>query len=208
MTTIYFVRHSRPDLSVHDDSSRPLSPKGQEDCQKIQTFFQQIPIDQFLTSPFKRSYDTILPLAQSRAMTITTMENLRERKVSDDWLADFSTFAYNQWHDFSFKLEKGESLQEVQARTTQTINHLLTEYQGKTLVIGTHGTALSTLINHYDQDFGFEAFTAIKGIMPWIVKMTFGKKKCLTIDSYDLMEQPQFTYHRDFNGPLKQRSHK
>lgn len=199
MTTIYFVRHSRPDFSVHDDRSRPLSREGQEDCQKILAFFQQISIDQLLSSPFKRAHDTILPLAQSRAMTIITMDTLKERKVSNDWLVDFSTFSYNQWQDFSFKLENGESLEEVQARTTQTINRLLPEYQGKTLVIGTHGTALSTLINHYDQDFGFEAFNAIKGIMPWIVKMTFAKEKCLTIDSYDLMEKPLFTYHRDFN---------
>ena len=28
MTTVYFVRHAQPDLSVHDDLTRPLTERG------------------------------------------------------------------------------------------------------------------------------------------------------------------------------------
>lgn len=34
MTTVYFVRHAQPDLSVHDDLTRPLTEKGLQDRKK------------------------------------------------------------------------------------------------------------------------------------------------------------------------------
>lgn len=199
MTTIYFVRHALPDLSVHDDTTRPLSLEGTKDCQKVITYFQNIAIDRILSSPFKRAHDTVLPLAHSLEMTVTTIDDLRERKVSDDWLADFSSFAYNQWQDFSFKLEKGESLKEVQVRNIQALETLLGQHPDETLVIGTHGTALSTIINYYDWTFGFEEFNAIKSLMPWIVKMTFADNKCLTIDSFAISGHQPFAYNRVFD---------
>ncbi len=198
MTTIYFVRHAQPDLAVHDDATRPLSNQGKADCQKIITFFQQIPIDLMFSSPFKRAYDTIWPLAQSRNTTITTIDDLRERKVSDKWLTDFSAFACRQWQDFSFKLEHGESLAEVQSRSIQVIDNLLQEHSEKTLLVGTHGTALSTMIHYYDQRFGFAEFNAIKGMMPWIVKLTFDGNHCLSIESYTLKKNQTFTAYPIF----------
>jgi len=31
-------------------------------------------------------------------------------------------------------------------------------YEGKNIVIGTHGTALSTIINYYDSTYGYDDF--------------------------------------------------
>ncbi|MBP1040701.1 histidine phosphatase family protein [Vagococcus sp. BWB3-3] len=199
MTTIYFVRHAQPDFTVHDDATRPLSNQGKEDCQKLIAFFHQIPIDLMFSSPFKRAYDTIWPLAQSRNTIITTIDDLRERKVSDTWLTDFPTFAYRQWQDFSFKLEHGESLAEVQSRSIRVMSTLLTDYSEKTLLIGTHGTALSTIINYYDQKFGFAEFNAIKAMMPWIVKMSFDGNHCVNIESFTLNRNQAFTTYAIFD---------
>jgi len=40
-------------------------------------------------------------------------------------------------------------------------------------VIGTHGTALSTIINYYDSNFNHSSFNKIKDIMPLIAVFEF-----------------------------------
>lgn len=39
-------------------------------------------------------------------------------------------------------------------------------------VTGTHGTALSTIINYYDSTYRFADFMAMVNIMPWVVSMS------------------------------------
>lgn len=40
-------------------------------------------------------------------------------------------------------------------------------------MIGTHGTALSTIINYYDSNFNHSSFNKIKDVMPLIVECKF-----------------------------------
>lgn len=63
MTHIYFVRHAEPNHSWEDDRSRPLTEEGLLDANKLIEFFKNITIDSFNSSPYKRSFDTILPTA-------------------------------------------------------------------------------------------------------------------------------------------------
>jgi len=53
-------------------------------------------------------------------------------------------------------------------------------------VIGTHGTALSTIINYYDSTYGFADFMAMVNIMPWVVSMSFDETSCVDIEKIDL----------------------
>ena len=43
----------------------------------------------------------------------------------------------------------------------------------KDIVIGTHGTALSTILNFYDNNFGCEDFLRIIDWMPYIIELDF-----------------------------------
>ncbi|MFD2694351.1 hypothetical protein [Sporolactobacillus shoreicorticis] len=63
---------------------------------------------------------------------------------------------------------------------------MLSEHCNKVLAVGSHGTALSTIINHYDSAYGFEDFEQMKHLMPWIVKLTFDHSKCKPIETIDL----------------------
>lgn len=172
-TTLYFVRHAEPNYNNHDDFSRELTNKGLQDSQELVKFFQQIKIDAFFSSPYKRAIDTIAPLAQEKGKTITTIDDLRERKITDYWIEDFTAYTKQQWEDFSYTLEGGESLHQVQERNIVALNNILSDYPDKTLVIGTHGTALSTILNYYQPTFGYEDFQRVKHLFPWIVKLEF-----------------------------------
>ena len=52
-------------------------------------------------------------------------------------------------------------------------SEILGRYKGKTVVIGTHGTALSTILQHYNRDFCLNDFLRIVNWMPYIIEMKF-----------------------------------
>lgn len=188
MTQVYYVRHAEVDYNVHNDVKRPLTEKGKEDTKLIVEFFKNMEIHVILSSPYMRAIDTVSNLAKQKELDIITNYDLRERKIDSGWLDDFTTFCINQWKDFDYKLADGESLREVTNRNISVLNDVLSQYEGKNIVIGSHGTALSAIIHHYDSSFGYDDFNKIKYLMPWIVKFTFDDKKCIQIEKIDVFE--------------------
>lgn len=186
VTTIFFVRHAEPDISIHDDFLRPLTLKGTRDCDLVTKLLQDKKIDVVLSSPYKRSVDTILPFANSVGFEVELIEDFRERRVDSGWIDNFTDFTKKQWADFSYKLDDGECLLEVQKRNIDALEQVLRQHKNKNIVIGTHGTALSTIINYYDKTYGYEDFHAIVGIFPWIVKMEFDEEVCLGIEKVNM----------------------
>jgi len=175
MTTIYFIRHAEPDFNVHDDFSRPLTEKGRTDCALVTEFLRDKNIDVVLSSPYVRARDTVAPFAAAAGLEILEIEGFRERKVADEWVLPFNEFTSNQWADFSYKLENGECLEEVTARNIAALESVLREFPGKNIVIGGHGTAISTVVHHFDNTYGYDGFTKMKRIFPWVVKMEFAE---------------------------------
>ena len=188
MTTVYFVRHAEPNYNNHDDSLRELSAKGLKDRKLVTAFLADKGIDVALSSPYKRAIDTIRDFTDSVGLPIDIIDEFRERKVDSEWIEDFVSFSQCQWNDFSYKLSDGECLQEVQDRNVSALQAVLGKYQGKNIIIGSHGTALSTIINFYDNAFGYEDFAKIKSKMPWIVEFEFDENaKLLAIRKHDLL---------------------
>ncbi|WP_438832236.1 histidine phosphatase family protein [Streptococcus pluranimalium] len=174
--TIYLIRHAEPNVNNHNDDERELTTKGLQDCQLLLDYFKDISIDRIYSSPFKRTLQTIDELAKEKNLPIQIKENFRERKIDDVWIDDFNTFSQRQWQDFNYKLAKGESLQEVQDRNIQQLQEILKE-QETSIIISSHGTAISTILNYYDHQFAFDNFQAIKQLMPFLVTLSFENGK-------------------------------
>jgi 2,3-bisphosphoglycerate-dependent phosphoglycerate mutase len=175
---------------VQDDFSRPLTEKGRADCALVAEFLRHKNIDAVLSSPFLQARDTVAPFAAAAGLEIRTIDDFRERKVADEWILPFPEFTQKQWADFSYKMENGESLSEVQARNIAALEGVLREYAGKNIAVGTHGTALSTIIHYYDGTYGHEGFDAMKRIFPWVVKMEFNEDGCMGMEKIDLQQMP------------------
>ena len=186
MTTVYFVRHAQPNYDNHDDLTRELTEKGLQDRLKVVAALGEAPIRAVLSSPYKRAIDTVQPLAHRLGLPVETDVDFRERKVGDGWLEDFTAFAKLQWADFDFALEHGESLRQVQQRNVEALGRALKTYEGHTIVIGSHGTALSTLVEHYAPGFGYEGFDRIRNVMPWVVRFTFDGNTCTSVKEIEL----------------------
>ena len=188
MTTVYFIRHAEPNYNNHDDMSRELSAKGIKDRQLVTKFLADKGVYVVLSSPYIRAVDTVKDFADSRNLEVILENDFRERKVDSGWIEDFTAFSRAQWADFSYKLSDGECLGEVQKRNIEALERVVKEYENKVIVIGSHGTALSTIINWYDSSFGYSEFEQIKGMMPWVVRFDFMDKECVRIKSYNLFE--------------------
>jgi 2,3-bisphosphoglycerate-dependent phosphoglycerate mutase len=171
-TTLYFIRHSEVDSSVKEDKIRPLTLDGVQKAKNLNRYFDGITVDAVYSSPYIRVTDTLKEINSIRNLNLIESENLREREIGQ-WLDDFIGYTKKQWADFSYKIENGESLSEVQARNITEIEKILNANNGKTVVVGTHGTALSTIINYYHPQFTHESFLSIVNKMPYVIKMEF-----------------------------------
>ena len=194
MTTIIFVRHADSNRQNHDELLRELSPRGMEDRKRVTEYLSDKKIDAVLSSPFRRAVDTVADFAQKYGFEIGLADGFREREVSG-WLADYPAFVKRQWEDFDYKRPGCESLREAQSRCAAALETVLRRYAGKTVVIGGHGTAISAVVNYFDNSFGWKEFEEIEGVMPWIVELDFDKAgTCKEIRQYDPIQGTMNTH--------------
>lgn len=172
-TNIYFIRHAEPDRSVKDEMLRPLTEKGISDAALVVKALKDKNIAVVYSSPYKRAVDTVMGLADAYNLKINIVDDFRERKVDNIWVEDFRSFSRKQWEDFNYKLECGECLREVQERNIAALYKVLISNQGRNAVIGSHGTALSTIINYFNPNFGYDDFWSIIDKMPYIICFKF-----------------------------------
>lgn len=175
MTRIYFVRHAQPEHSWEDDRTRPLTEVGKKDSKIVLDFLKDKKIDMFYCSPYKRSVDTILESASYLEKKIITDERLREREKGPD--GNNHGMFEKRWLDHNFHEDGGESISMVQKRNIEVLNIILENNKDTNIVIGTHGTALSSILNYYDSEFGCKDFLRIIDWMPYIIELDFEEKR-------------------------------
>ena len=187
MTTLYFVRHAKPLHSWEDDRTRPLTDEGTHDANQVTAFFEGLQIDAFISSPYKRSYETILPTARLFRKEIETDERLRERKAGAN--GNNREFFRKRWEDKTFAEADGESIASVQNRNISALNDILKREPKRAVVIGTHGTALSSIINYYNPSFGCDDYLRIINFMPYVIEMTFNGNEYLGMKEKVIIEK-------------------
>lgn len=189
MTSIYFVRHAQPDHNEHHDRTRPLTEEGIADSKKVTELLKDKQIDLLMSSPYKRSVDTVAGLAEATGLEIHTEEDFRERNAGS-WLGDdFKLYIEKQWKDFNYHIKDGECLGDVQRRNIRALVKILEEYKDKNIVIGTHGTALSSIINYYYPDYNFDSFMRMIDYMPYIIRLDFENTNCVNMEEELIIEK-------------------
>jgi 2,3-bisphosphoglycerate-dependent phosphoglycerate mutase len=182
MTNIIFVRHAQPDDSWEDDRTRPLTALGIADRAYVTETLERFKIHALYSSPYKRSKDTISDYAHKYKMDIHTDERFRERKHG----IKNGSFLEERWNDFNFCEENGENLKSVQNRNIEALNEVLDRHPDQSIVIGSHGTALSTILNFYDPTFLCDGFKRIWLSMPYVIRLGFNGK--ILLDSEELLK--------------------
>lgn len=184
-THIYFVRHAQSDFSVRDDRTRPLTEKGLADTYLVTDVLKDKSIFAVYSSPYKRCLNTIKGLADSLDLKINIIEDFRERRIGDTWIEDFKGFIDIQWADFDYKLANGECLREVQERNIAALFEVLKQNQGKSIAIGTHGTALSTIVNYFIPKYGVGDFWGMAYKNPYILCFSFSGAEFINMEEIE-----------------------
>ncbi|WP_414046137.1 histidine phosphatase family protein [Macrococcus equi] len=174
MSKIYFIRHSIRDIRFKHDESAPLTEEGILLANGLVEVFKDKEIMRIFSSPFKRAIDTVQPIANDKSINVEIVHDFYERTVGD-WIDNFSAFAEQQWSDFDYKLENGESLKEVKIRIVPAFERLVENSEGDIIICG-HGTSFSVLFNHLTNGvFGYDEFLEMN--MPDVFEYESGSNK-------------------------------
>lgn len=171
-TTLYLIRHARSDASVRDEERRPLTEEGREAARRLAAELSALPFSAVYSSPYRRTVETVQGLAAAKGLPLLLDDRLCERRVGS-WVEDFRAFARRQWEDFAYKLEGGECLHDVQQRNLEALADIRCRHCGETVAVGTHGTALSAVLHHYDPGYGYEGFCRMADRMPYVLRLEF-----------------------------------
>lgn len=135
-----------------------LTEKGIEQAKKLADIVKKHNIDIILSSPLKRAIETSQIVADKNDITLQVVELLIEQnygiyegvdRKNDNFLANKRNFAY--------KYPNGESMMQVAYRIYGLIDKIKEQYQGKNILIISHG-GICRIIRTYFIDMSNDEF--------------------------------------------------
>ncbi len=158
MTTIYLLRHSQPfrkllgEYNVNEveqlrNEKNPLSVDGEKLACEMSEKDELQNIDAIYSSHYVRTMCTAKYIAENNNIKLNVDERLGERKFGVNNMSELpSTFFEDQFRDWDYKLENGESANEVSKRMNEALFDILNKNIGKNIAVVSHGTAISTMV--------------------------------------------------------------
>ena len=168
MKTIYLIRHSAPFVEIDNyvdndnvlwsefNKNMILSPQGEENAKKLCNVNELKDLNEIYASNSSRAIETAKYLAESNNIRIELDERINEREFGVDYLRDLpADFTKLSFEDKNFKVNNGESLNEVDNRLKSFISDLLDNDSNKIAIV-MHGiillSYLKTICNHFEFD--------------------------------------------------------
>ena len=168
MKTIYLIRHSAPFVEIDNyvdndnvlwsefNKNMILSPQGEENAKKLCNVNELKDLNEIYASNSSRAIETAKYLAESNNIRIKLDERINEREFGVDYLRDLpADFTKLSFEDKNFKVNNGESLNEVDNRLKSFISDLLDNDSNKIAIV-MHGiillSYLKTICNHFEFD--------------------------------------------------------
>jgi len=157
MVKLYLIRHAESMGNVEEFFQGSLdvevSPKGMRQLEELKERFKTInQLDRIYTSPLKRAVKTARYVNYYQHIDLIRMPELAEinaggfqgKKWSD--LPVLYPEAYRNWKENqeNFQSPDGESMKDVYNRMSRAMNKIITENQGKTIAVISHGCAIKT----------------------------------------------------------------
>ncbi|MBO5414985.1 MAG: histidine phosphatase family protein [Bacilli bacterium] len=158
-TYVYISRHSEPFrklLGEYDaeeveqirNEKNILSVNGEKKAQKLSEHDELQNIDYICSSHYVRAMSTAKYIAERNNIKLNVDSRFGERKFGVDNMNDLTKdFFIKQAKDWDYKLENGESLNEVTERMIEAFNDVLKNNMGKKIVIVAHGTSLTAMLS-------------------------------------------------------------
>ncbi|MBS4191146.1 histidine phosphatase family protein [Bacillus sp. FJAT-49705] len=152
MKTIYLIRHAQ---AKGQPITANLTQKGKEQANSLVPFFKNKEIDRIYSSPFKRTVDTIRPLAESRGLKIIEDDRLGERVLSSLNLEDWQDKLQKSFEDLNLAFEGGESNTIAMERAASMLQMII-QSDDKHIILVSHGNLTTLMLRCFDECYGFE----------------------------------------------------
>ncbi|WP_409253324.1 histidine phosphatase family protein [Bacillus sp. SCS-153A] len=181
-TVVYMVRHGESPKQGNE-RTRGLTTKGHVDAQRVADILKKEGIDAVVSSPYLRSILTVEKLAEQIGEKVLVFEELKERRfssadhrVSDKELGPVLEKSFKDW---SFALEGGESNWDCQKRAIKVLAELLETFNGKKIVIGSHGAVMTLMMGYFDSTYDLNFLHST--LKPDIYRMEFKEKELVDV---------------------------
>ncbi len=158
MTKIYLLRHSQPfskllgeynssDVEQIRNEKNPLSVDGERLAREMSEREELQNIDVINSSHYVRAMCTAKYIAENNNIKLNVDERLGERKFGVNDIAELpSDFFEEQFRNWDYKLEKGESANDVSKRMNEVLLEIINNNKDKTIAIVSHGSAISAML--------------------------------------------------------------
>ncbi|MDM5155133.1 histidine phosphatase family protein [Bacillus sp. DX1.1] len=180
---IYMVRHAKSPFKFGEEKTRRLSKEGEIDAKKVTELLIDKDIDVIVSSSYTRAVQTVQALAMHKGLTIKEYDELKEGpikgldyKLSEDEILEAIKLSFE---DKNYCLSGGESTLQAQNRSIPIIKNLLKDYEGKNIVIGTHGNIMTIIMNYFDDRYGYDFWKSTS--KPDIYKLEFKNESLIKV---------------------------
>lgn len=160
-TIVYLVRHSEKfnnkefgEINSNDDlqiknEKQILSVNGEKLAKELSEKEEFKNISAVYSSSYVRAMQTAKYFIHNKNLKLNIDERFNERKTGTVDIEKYPTFWKDQYLNKEFKMEDGESQEEVNKRMTEAFYEVVNKNKGKEIVVVSHGTAISFLLMNW-----------------------------------------------------------
>lgn len=127
------------------DDHHGLTPDGMRQAGEVGDLLAVPSIASIYSSPARRAIETVSPLATRLNLEI----QVSERELTAQSKDNFLSACKRTWDDFDFSFPGGESNREATSRARDFIDKLCKKHDTDEIVLSTHGTLLSLILEQY-----------------------------------------------------------
>ena len=208
-TVVYLIRHSEAApksnikvINCHDgqqisNEKSILSVSGEKKAEQLSKLEELKGINAIYSSSYVRALETAKYIALENNLIINVDDRLNERKIGQLGDMPMRDFERLQARDFDFKLNGGESINQVKKRMSDCLKNILMFESDEKIVVISHATAITSLLSawceighNYDENviLTYNEETIVDGNYqaPHVFKVTFDGLNVLNIEYIDI----------------------
>ena len=164
-TVIYLTRHGQTlwniEKRLQGRGNSPLTGEGIERAKELRDRIKDIHIDVIYSSPIERALTTANIIKGDKSIEVITDDGLMEMcfgdyegKITDEVMKENPNWDISLIMKGNTELTapNGENLAEVRDRVARSMNKIIEENRGKTILIVAHGITLKAIMYYFKDE--------------------------------------------------------